>query len=155
MHVSDLSRTERFSQGTMRRTAYVKLAHLAVMDMADRIRTARAKLGLGQRALANKLGVSPSAVAQWESGVTKPSLTNRGKLASELGIKFSELLPEASAIGALTVTEPATVLIVQRLLELPQQIREALLLQVDAVHSSLLEPRSANQRSGTREKKPG
>ena len=107
------------------------------MELADRIRAARTERGWGQRKLAEKLRVSASAVAQWETGTTKPSIMNRGKLASELGLSLSELLPEAIDIGPLTISDPATVLVVERLLALPEPIREAFLLQVDAIFESL------------------
>jgi len=43
----------------------------------NQIRSLRKRLGLSQEALANELGLVPSAVAQWEMGVTSPSATSR------------------------------------------------------------------------------
>jgi len=45
-----------------------------VRAMGDRIREARTKKGLSQKALAMQLGVSAGAVGQWEIGQTSPTL---------------------------------------------------------------------------------
>lgn len=47
--------------------------HRTCMKLHDRIRAARTAAGLSQRQLARALGVSPSAVAQWELDDTKPT----------------------------------------------------------------------------------
>ncbi len=53
--------------------------------IGQRIRESRKKVGLTQQALAGKCGVSRAAVAQWEGGVTKPSLDHLQKAAEALG----------------------------------------------------------------------
>ena len=47
-----------------------------VYNIADRIRYLRDKSGLTQTDLANKLGISRSAVNSWEMSLTSPSLAN-------------------------------------------------------------------------------
>lgn len=42
--------------------------------------------------LAKKIGVTPNAVTQWESGDRKPSLINLKKLSQILGCTTDELL---------------------------------------------------------------
>lgn len=42
--------------------------------ISDRIKSRRRQLGLTQRHIAEKLSVTPSAVTQWESGMTEPKL---------------------------------------------------------------------------------
>ena len=47
-----------------------------VYNIADRIKYLRDKVGLTQTDLANKLGISRSAVNSWEMAISLPSLTN-------------------------------------------------------------------------------
>lgn len=47
-----------------------------IYNFADRIRYLRDKSGLTQTDLANKLGISRSAVNSWEMSLTAPSLSN-------------------------------------------------------------------------------
>jgi transcriptional regulator with XRE-family HTH domain len=85
------------------------------VDMGDRLREARQARGLSLRALAERLGVSPSLISQVETGRARPSVSTLYAIASELGISLDELLfpdarrprpapedaeMEASAIGA-------------------------------------------------------
>ena len=49
------------------------------------LRKLREAAGLTQRELGNRIGVSGQAVAQWETGVKRPSVENLTKLADVLG----------------------------------------------------------------------
>jgi transcriptional regulator with XRE-family HTH domain len=71
-----------------------QLSHLNGVNIGDRIRAARQRAGITQRALAELLGVDKSAVAQWEGGGggTGIKTSNLVELARVLGIKPSELL---------------------------------------------------------------
>jgi transcriptional regulator with XRE-family HTH domain len=60
--------------------------------MGERLRDARAARGLSLRALADRLGVSPSLISQVERGLAKPSVNTLYALASELEISLDELL---------------------------------------------------------------
>jgi transcriptional regulator with XRE-family HTH domain len=102
------------------------------MEMADRIRQARNKANLTQRGLASRLKVAPSAVAQWETGGTTPTVGNRAELSRILSIPFIELLPEAGKVGELTIRDPQLLAIVQQLQKLPESLRAAFLMQVAA-----------------------
>ncbi len=46
------------------------------LNVADRIRYLREKAGMTQTDLANRLGISRSAVNSWEMSLSSPSLTN-------------------------------------------------------------------------------
>lgn len=69
---------------------------MAVSPLAALIRTGRAKLGISQRTLADRLGISQSAVAAWETGVVRPSLDRMAKLGGELGIELVDLVGAVS-----------------------------------------------------------
>lgn len=60
-------------------------------SLGDRIRARRDAVGLTQEKLAAKCGVSRAAVAQWEAGVTRPSLDNLVKAAEALNVWLSWL----------------------------------------------------------------
>ncbi|HEX3399401.1 MAG TPA: helix-turn-helix transcriptional regulator, partial [Acetobacteraceae bacterium] len=78
------------------------------MSISDRIRAARARAGLSQRALAALLGVDKSAVAQWEGGGGGAGIrtANLVELARVLGVRPSELLGEASPADQLVLDDP-------------------------------------------------
>lgn len=58
----------------------------------DNIRAARKRAGMSQRDLAEKIGVKPSAVCQWEKGDTFPSYPNLLSLSIALGATVDEML---------------------------------------------------------------
>ncbi len=61
-------------------------------EMGDRLREARQARGLSLRALADRLGVSPSLISQVETGRAKPSVSTLYSIVTELGISLDELL---------------------------------------------------------------
>ena len=60
--------------------------------MGDRLREARQARGLSLRALADRLGVSPSLISQVETGRARPSVSTLYAIATTLGISLDELL---------------------------------------------------------------
>ncbi len=68
---------------------------------ANRIRTYRKKAGLTQPILAQKVGVSQSTLARWESGAREPSLKILKKISDLLGIPLDIL-----AFGAMQYDMP-------------------------------------------------
>ena len=61
-------------------------------DMGDRLRAARRSHGLSLRALADRLGISPSLISQVETGRAKPSVNTLYAMATELGVSLDDLL---------------------------------------------------------------
>lgn len=57
----------------------------------EKIRIFREKAGLSQRELASALNISQSAIAQWESGETQPTIDNLRKAADILGVTPGDL----------------------------------------------------------------
>ena len=83
-------------------------------EMGDRLREYRQERGLSLRALAERLGVSPSLISQVETGRAKPSVSTLYAIASELGISLDDLLfvdahgdPAGTVVGT-TVSAPMT-----------------------------------------------
>lgn len=63
-------------------------------DFAKRLERIRTDAGLSQTALAERIGVSQSAISQMESGDRKPSFDMVRQMAKALGVKPSYLLGE-------------------------------------------------------------
>ena len=61
------------------------------MDIAKKIKQLRAKAGLTQEQLAEKLGISAQSVSKWENAVTMPDITLLPLLAGEFGVTIDEL----------------------------------------------------------------
>ena len=57
-----------------------------------RIKQLREAAGMSQRELVERIGISGPAVAMWESGENRPSLTNLEKLADVLGVSIDAIL---------------------------------------------------------------
>jgi transcriptional regulator with XRE-family HTH domain len=132
-----LSETEHVVNSNLIRTTDYREGHYEQMDIATVIRDARRKAKLSQRALADKLGVAPSAVGQWETEATKPSIANRVDLASLLSIPFAQLLPEASDVGEISSRNPETIILVRQFEALPPRVRESILMQVVATADAI------------------
>ena len=62
-----------------------------------RIKQLREAAGMSQRELGERIGISGPAVAMWESGENRPSLTNLEKLADVLGVSIDAILGRDSA----------------------------------------------------------
>jgi transcriptional regulator with XRE-family HTH domain len=61
-------------------------------DIGTRIRTIRRERGLTQDELADQVGVSRSAVAQWETGRTGQVTGNLSRIAGVLGVNVEYLM---------------------------------------------------------------
>lgn len=61
------------------------------------LRKLRKAAGLTQRELGDRIGVSPQAVAQWETGVKFPSVANLANLADVLETTTDAILGRDSA----------------------------------------------------------
>ncbi len=101
-------------------------------EIGGRIKSARQRAGLTQRALAKKLAVSAGAVGQWETGGV-PATGRLATLADLLGVSLDWLLGQSPVAG-----EPA---------ELGSTVAEDLLLIEEArrlgvdLHSVMAEAR--------------
>lgn len=61
------------------------------MALAQKIAYYREKRGFSQRELAEKIGVSQSAVAHYEVGSNKPRIETLFRIAQALGVEISDL----------------------------------------------------------------
>lgn len=62
------------------------------VELGDRIRRYRSRLGLSQEALAYEAGLNRTYIASLEAGQRNPSLDLMARLAKALGIDLGELV---------------------------------------------------------------
>jgi transcriptional regulator with XRE-family HTH domain len=60
-------------------------------DVGARLRAQRERNSIGLRELARRLGISPSAISQIETGRSRPSVSTLYAIVSELGMSLDEL----------------------------------------------------------------
>ena len=64
------------------------------MTIGERIQMARKKAGMKQSDLAEKLGVAVVTIGQYERGQRTPRLEQLRRIATTLGVEWTELVPE-------------------------------------------------------------
>ncbi len=74
------------------------------MNLTTRILRSRKEKRLSQQALADLIGVSRSALAQWETEMSSPSLENLRKMAELLEVSFEWI---ATGRGNQILSEPS------------------------------------------------
>src|ERR671935_2593980 len=65
-------------------------------DVGRRIREHREQSNLSLRELARRLGISPSAISQIETGKSRPSVSTLYSIVTELGMSLDELFSGAN-----------------------------------------------------------
>lgn len=76
------------------------------MTLGEKIRVARRKCGLSQEQLAEKMSVSRSAVAKWETDKGLPDVGNLKVLARLLNVSVDYLLDDGEAMDEPVIREP-------------------------------------------------
>lgn len=61
-------------------------------EFGERLKEPRKEMGLGQIALAQKLGVGKSVISLWETGACEPTLSNLVKIATFFGVSIDYLV---------------------------------------------------------------
>ena len=75
------------------------------MTLGEKIREARRKCGLSQEQLAEKMSVSRSAIAKWETDKGLPDVGNLKVLARLLNVSVDHLLDETQTVDELVIRE--------------------------------------------------
>lgn len=76
-------------------------------DIAERLRMERTRQGVSQRALAARLGLSPSLISQIETGRSKPSVSTLYSLVTELGLSLDRLFGDDDAPAGRDMPAPS------------------------------------------------
>ena len=61
------------------------------MDIGNKIKQLRQKVGATQEQLGERLGISAQSISKWETGITMPDITLLPLLSAELGVSIDEL----------------------------------------------------------------
>ena len=69
-------------------------------DIGSRLREERDRLGISQRELARRIGLSASMISQIESGQSKPSVSTLYGIVTELGVSVDDIFGGANGSGA-------------------------------------------------------
>jgi transcriptional regulator with XRE-family HTH domain len=77
-------------------------------DVGQRLRSVRQERGIGLRELSRRLGVSPSALSQIETGRTRPTVMTLRSIVSELEMSLDDLLRVPGARAPVVIQEAAT-----------------------------------------------
>ena len=75
------------------------------MTLGEKIREARRKCGLSQEQLAERLSVSRSAIAKWETDKGLPDVGNLKILARLLNVSVDHLLDETQTVENSVIRE--------------------------------------------------
>jgi len=76
-------------------------------DVGPRLRAHRERRGLSLRELARRLGVSPSAISQIETGRARPSVATLWAIVTELGMSLDDLFAHEAGASAEAGAPPA------------------------------------------------
>jgi transcriptional regulator with XRE-family HTH domain len=68
-------------------------------DVPRRLRAERERRGISLRELARRLGISPSAISQIETGRARPSVATLWAIVTELGMSLDDLFAQAADGG--------------------------------------------------------
>ena len=80
------------------------------MTLGEKIREARRRCGLSQEQLAEKMSVSRSAIAKWETDKGLPDVGNLKILARLLSVSVDRLLDESDEGDESVIREPYTLI---------------------------------------------
>ena len=114
------------------------------MDLAARIRAARKHAGMPQRQLAALVGVTRSAVANWEDALrSRPATAHIIALAQQTGVSFEwlatgrgRMLPAVECGGALAfcvLRDAGERRLLQAYRRQPERVRRRILATVEAL----------------------
>ena len=76
------------------------------MTLGEKLKEARKQASLSQEQLAEKLGVSRSAVAKWETGNGIPDVGNLKVIAQLLNVSVDYLLDDSAGVDVSVLREP-------------------------------------------------
>lgn len=96
------------------------------MEIGDTIRRKRIEKSLSMRELGKIVGVSGSAVAQWEAG-GNITWENRLALGAALDIPITDFLPADFAAKEMSIKDPREILLIERFRKVPPKLQEAYL----------------------------
>ncbi|MGN0543879.1 MAG: helix-turn-helix domain-containing protein [Acutalibacteraceae bacterium] len=76
------------------------------MTLGEKLKEARKQVGLSQEQLSEKLGISRSAVAKWETNNGNPDVDNLKLLSELLSVSIDYLLDDGETVDEFIMREP-------------------------------------------------
>lgn len=70
------------------------MVKIVAASTGDKLKLLRLREGMTQKELADKLGVTPQNISQYERGLKKPKIETVQKMADALGVDVSEIIPQ-------------------------------------------------------------
>ena len=75
------------------------------MRLGEKLKEARKRVGLSQEQLSEKLNVSRSAVAKWETDKGFPDIENLKALSQLLGVDIDYLVNDGESLATMVIRE--------------------------------------------------
>lgn len=104
--------------------------------LSDSIKEIRKKHYLNQTAFANRIGVTQSAVSQWENGLTSPNSEQLRSISASFGVSVDDLLASEQPGSSGMPKTPEAQIVSAGMDQLPQEQREQILNVVRAMFAS-------------------
>ena len=107
--------------------------------LADTIKEIRKKHYLNQAAFAKKIGVTQSAVSQWENDLTRPTSYQLTAIASAFNISIDELLIDNIKETDGTPQTPEARVLAKGMDKMPETQRKAILTMMSGLYPGFFE----------------
>lgn len=137
IHGRDITTPDITTQAELITPCHDAVRHTRNVEIGQRIKDARVRLGLTQTDLARLLKVRQSAISQWESAARLPDIDNRIRLSSHLRIPLNELMPEVSAIPVGALDDPQVRRLIDNFAALGARERDAIDLLAEKFREAL------------------
>lgn len=116
--------------------------------LADTIKEIRKKHYLNQAAFAKRIGVTQSAVSQWENDLTRPNSYQLEAIAAAFNLSIDELLADSIKEGdPETPQTPEARLLAKGVDKMPEAQRKAILNMMTGLYPGQFE--KGNERDDT------
>ena len=108
--------------------------------LSDTIREIRKKHYLNQAAFAKMIGVTQSAVSQWENDLTRPNSYQLEAIASTFNVSIDELLADnIKENNSISPKTPEARLLAKGIDKMPEQQRKAILNMMTGLYPGQFE----------------
>ena len=107
--------------------------------LADTIKEIRKKHYLNQAAFAKMIGVTQSAVSQWENDLTRPNSYQLEAIAAAFGISIDELLVDNIKESDAAPKTPEARLLAKGIDKMPEAQRRAIINMMTGLYPGVFE----------------
>lgn len=101
--------------------------------LADTLKELRKKNYLNQTAFANKIGVTQSAVSQWENGLTRPNFDQLKSISAAFNISVDDLLSGEEPIEPVPQESPEITIVSGMMAKMTKQQQDQVVAVIRAM----------------------